>query len=366
MEEQVAVRDAVHRTMGEDNSNVALETLADTEGAADAVDEFSLSIGECIGMLWIDGGEIGVAQWVILAVKAYDATLKVTSREEVAVPHAPLGMTLVELPLKLKCDDGNGFVHTGIEESLALGGFFLAMAEIVGHKDVAGIIGVSLEGEGGEGHEVDAVAFLEDDGVAVAKGKTEDSGYAAAVAGGSTHPEDIVVAPLDVEVVELAEAVHNEVGAGATIEDVAENVKSLDGEALDDVAEGCNKMVGTTSIYNGADDGLVVAMLVGVIGALVEEFLDDVGVFLGKAFAHLGASVFCREVAADEDEIIKRTAIEFIVDVHLLMDELELLFGVIDKRTEVLPFFFIHRGDAFSEEGTIGREEFVDAALDAS
>lgn len=366
MEEQVAVRDAVHRTMGEDNSNVALETLADTEGAADAVDEFSLSIGECIGMLRIDGGEIGVAQWIILAVEAYDATLKVTSREEVAVPHAPLGMTLVELPLKLKCDDGNGFVHTGIKEALALGGFFLAMTEIVGHKDVAGIIGVSLEGEGGEGHEVDAVAFLEDDGVAVAKGKTEDGGYAAAVAGGSTHPEHVVIAPLDVEMVELTEAIHDEVCAGAAVEDVAQDMEALDGEALNDMTKGRDEVVSATCVDDGADDGFVIAVLIEIVGAFVEELFDNVGILLGEAFANLGARVFGGEIAADEDEVVERAAIEFIVDVHLLMDELELLFGVIDKRTEVLALLFIHGHDAFCKEWAISREEFVDAALDAS
>lgn len=115
MEEKVAVGDAVHGAVREYDGDVALESLADAEGAADAVNEFALAIGEFVGMRGIDSGEMGVAKRILLAFKTYGALLEVACGEEITVLHSPLRMALVKLALEFEGDDGNGFVHACVE-----------------------------------------------------------------------------------------------------------------------------------------------------------------------------------------------------------------------------------------------------------
>ena len=61
--------------------------------------------------------------------------------------------------------------------------------------------------------------------VGIAHGKPEDIGYAGIIAGSGPHPQDIMVSPLDVEIVISAQCVHDDMWARAPVEDIAEDVK---------------------------------------------------------------------------------------------------------------------------------------------
>ena len=50
----------------------------------------------------------------------------------------------------------------------------------------------------------------------------------------------------------------------------------VDGETLDNIAQRYDKIIGTTSGNNGVNDYRHILRLVGVVGALMEQFLDYV------------------------------------------------------------------------------------------
>ena len=88
------------------------------------------------------------------------------------------------------------------------------------------------------------------------------------------------------------ERVHDDVCPGSAVEDVSEDVQLVDGEALNDVAESDDEVVGALSGDDGVDDTVDVCRLVHVVGAFVQQFLYDVRELFGERLSHLGACVF--------------------------------------------------------------------------
>ena len=101
-----------------------------------------------------------------------------------------------------------------------------------------------------------------------------------------------MVTPLDVEIVEIAQDIHNLVGAWATVIDVAQEVQHVDGQLLNEVAHGNDEIINALRGNDGLDDHVHVGLLVGVAAVLVQELLDNVGEVLRERLVHLGAAIF--------------------------------------------------------------------------
>ena len=108
-----------------------------------------------------------------------------------------------------------------------------------------------------------------------------------------------MVAPLDVHVVEIHQLVHDDVGPGAAVEDVADDVEAVDGQILDQFTEGDDKFVRHPDFDDGVENLAVVHILVAVPVIHVEQLVDDVGKFHRHLFADLGAGVFGGDHPAD-------------------------------------------------------------------
>ena len=213
----------------------------------------------------------------------------VDSVKEAPVLHVPLRVALEDASLLLELYDGDGLVHLGrqLQRLVVHARVWLQQSR---YKLLAGVVGVDVEGEGGQWHEVDAI-LLDGGQVGVAQAEAQHVADAGVVAGGGPHPEYVVVAPLYVPGVVLAQGVHNLVGSRAAVVDVAEDVELVDGEPLYDVTDGADEVVGASGGDDGVDDDADVGSLVLVVAALVEQLLDDVGEVLWQRLAHLGACV---------------------------------------------------------------------------
>ena len=74
----------------------------------------------------------------------------------------------------------------------------------------------------------------------------------------------------------LAQGVHDLVRTWASVVDVAEDMQLVDSEALDDVTDGHDEVVGATRRDDGVDDDADIGCLVAVTQTLVEQLLDNV------------------------------------------------------------------------------------------
>ena len=88
------------------------------------------------------------------------------------------------------------------------------------------------------------------------------------------------------------EQIHEAVGSRPTVVDVAKDMKLVDGEALDDVGDGHDEVVGSSCGDDGVDDDIHVVGLVLILRPLMEKLLDNVGEIGRQRFANLRTCVF--------------------------------------------------------------------------
>ena len=195
-------------------------------------------------------------------------------------------MRSVKLPLQFKLDDGHGLVHLS-DEAYRLLVVCVSPIFYFGDKRRVGAVFVRLHGKGCQRHHVDAVALLKCLRVGVAQRKAQHACNTGLVSSGGSHPQNVVVAPLDVQMMVVAERVHNQVGTWSAVINVAEDVQTVDGQALDEVADGYDEMADAARADDGLDDDVEVSLLVVVLRRLVQQFLNDVCKFFRQALAHL-------------------------------------------------------------------------------
>ena len=85
----------------------------------------------------------------------------------------------------------------------------------------------------------------------------------------------------------IAKRIHDDVRTGTAVEDISQNVQGIDSQPLDKVAQGNDEVIGTSCVNDGTDDDIDIGLLVGVHGAFVKQFLNNVGKFFRQCLADL-------------------------------------------------------------------------------
>ena len=213
VEQQVAVGDLVHRAVRVEEIDMAMQVIGGDELGYELVDDVLLLGRERVGINRVDGGEVVGREGPHAAVGERDrAGFVVDLVEQQAVGHVELGVALDNLALELKEQHVDGLDQRG--------------------DGLAG--GVGGVGEGDELAQRDTIVVLEDLVVVVAQVVAQHRGDTGGLAGSGAHPQQIVVAPLNVERMVGEQAVHNLGSAAATVEDIAHQVQVVDGQALDE------------------------------------------------------------------------------------------------------------------------------------
>ena len=181
MEQQVRVADAVHTAVGEQRADMLVQLLTDAEGVVQFLHQQFFLGRQCVGGRWVDGGEIATLHLIRLAVDGAGLSVVVNVVEQTAVLHTPFWVTLEDACLFLQLDHGDGLVHLGgqLESFLVHSGVWLQQ---FGDELLTRIFAIHFEGEGGQGHEVDAV-FLDGGEVGVAQTEAQHVADAGIIAG---------------------------------------------------------------------------------------------------------------------------------------------------------------------------------------
>ena len=93
-------------------------------------------------------------------------------------------------------------------------------------------------------------------------------------------------------------------------------MKLVDGKALDDIAQGDDEIVGSAGGYDSVHDSCYIFCLVIIVGALVEQFLDDITEISGKGFSYFRTGVFATYIPAYLHQLVDSDMIP-VVDIFL-------------------------------------------------
>ena len=65
----------------------------------------------------------------------------------------------------------------------------------------------------------------------------------------------------------------------SSVEDVSQDMKAIDGQSLNQVAQGGNEIVCSSGTDNGVDNNAYISLFVRQYGTFMQQFLNDVREF---------------------------------------------------------------------------------------
>ena len=228
----------------------------------------------------LNSRQISIGNRILITSHRDHPTSIVNLVQKQAISHLILRVAQDGLSFELKLDDRDGLVHLSHELRRACKARIIL--KILGLENCARITTISLHGKVGQRQQIDAIPLLEGLDIGIADADTQHRGDQRPVARKSTHPEDIVVAPLDIIIAHRREDLHDLGCTRAAVEDVANDMPSIDGQGMDEVGDGYEQLLCPTRINNRINDGMEIAGAVALDTRLVEQLLDDISKILGQ------------------------------------------------------------------------------------
>ena len=189
-------------------------------------------------------------------------------------------------------------------------------------KDGTGIISIDIHGKRRQRQKIDAIPVFQRSQVGIAHGHADDIGHAGIVTRSGTHPQQVMIAPLNVKVVIVTERIHDDMSSRTAVINITHNVQGVNGQPLYQIAHSDYEIIGTFGRNDGTDDDIDISIFVRVNGRLVQQFLNDIGKIGRKSFPHFGTSIFGRNILAHLDQLVQRYQIPVVQLFFLLLDQL--------------------------------------------
>ena len=295
------------------------------------------------GILRVYRGEAGVGQGIGVFPDGDFPVPEVGFFKEPPVVHAVFRVSGQQLSFQLALDHRNGLVHFGGQ--LGVHGIVYHIVQRVGHESGAGVVPVDFRRKDGQRTQVQTVPVFQHIIAVVGQGNADDVGDEGRVAGGRTHPGNVVVAPLDVDMGEAHQLVHDLVRPGPSVENIPDDVEPVDGQGADQGAGGDDKLLRNAGIQNGSDDFVVVEVLVHVVGD-VQQLVQNIG----KAGRHFGtdftAGVLGGNGVAHHNQPVHGDPAPFVRQLPHPPEPFDFFLGPIDQHSQG---FSVVGGNAFVE-----------------
>ena len=215
---------------------------------------------------------------------------------------------------------------------------FLLRCAVVGIslqlKNGAGIVLIYIHGERGQRDHVDPVSILQYIQIIITDAVTDHSGDTGLLSRRCSHPHHVMISPLDIQRVIFAETLHNEMGTRSSVINIAENMKMVHDQPLDQLCKGNDEVLRPAYLNNGIDNRIVIGFFVQHLRFFRDQFFDHIGVIRRKRFTDLGTGVLGRRGLAHLDQPVQSDLVPVLHILFCLLDQLDLLSGIIDQRRQ--------------------------------
>ena len=342
--EQVAVLDVVNAALGVQKFHMLLQALTLPEGFHQLAKHQPLIIVQGGGVCRVHGGKAGVPQGVCLPVQGHCSLFPIDVPQEIPTLHLEIRVAVDDLALHLEHQNGHGLVHhgTAVEHSL---GVRAARRVGVGHPEGQVVISVELLGHPLQMPQVDAVAVLEHGMVVVGQCRFKHGADADGTSGGGTHPDHVMVAPLDIHMVVAHELVQYDIRPGAAVKQVPHDVQLVHSQPLDELTQPDDEPVSAAIFDDTAHDLPVIKVLVVVLKVGMEQLIQNIPAAGRQAGAHMLPGMLGGHQPADINELKQGLCVpvvkRFLIRA-LGFEPGQLLVGVIDERCQLCTGLFRH------------------------
>ena len=168
--------------------------------------------------------KVRVTKGILLTFVDKDTTLKIYLLQQFTICHSKLRTAVDDLGFQLKLDNSDRLVHLSNQAQRFL--IIMSIGKIhFRHENGARIISVSIHSKGSKRQQIDSVTVFKCSQITISHRHTYHIGYATVIAGSGAHPQNIVIAPLNIEIMIIAQGIHNDMRSRSAIIDVAYDMK---------------------------------------------------------------------------------------------------------------------------------------------
>ena len=274
--EKIGIGNQIHSTIRKQTAHVLLQLLTIHKRIVNLVHKFPFFFSQTIRIGRIYSREICVTQRIFFAFVHKNSAFKVYLFQQLPVAHSKLRTAVYNFGFQLELDDSDRLMHLCYQAQSLL--IVIAVGEIhLRHKNSTRIICISIHGESCQRQQIDSITVFKSTQIAITHGHTYHIGYATIIAGSGSHPQNIMVAPLNVEVMIIAQSIHDDVCSGTTVVYIAYDMKRINRQPLNQITHGYNKVIRPLGRDNGTDNDIDISMLVGLDSRLMQQLLNDIG-----------------------------------------------------------------------------------------
>ena len=130
------------------------------------------------------------------------------------------------------------------------------------HEDCARIIGIRIHCKSSQWKQIDSVSVFKCTQITIAHGHTYHVSDTTIITGSCSHPKNIMISPLNIEVVVITQCIHNDMCTGTTVVNITYDMKRINSQALNQITHSDNEIVGTLRSDNRADNYINISMLI--------------------------------------------------------------------------------------------------------
>ena len=333
VEHQITVADLIHGTLGQQKTDMPPQFLAVPEGVGEYGHQFLLRLRKPHGTVRVHRGKSAVPESVYPLANLHRPAAEIHSGKQIPLPHLPLRMGMDQLGLQLQLDHRDGLMH--LSRQVSVDRIINIVVIGMGIIQRTGIVAVHLPGKNGKGPHIQSVAVLQQVKIVVLDGNPDHIGDKSSVAGGCPDPGNIMVAPLNIHIVHVHQFVQNDIRPGPPVKDISDDVQLVNGQRLDQMAEGDNEGLRNSRLNNGSNDIVIIALLVHILGH-VQQFIHYVAQFPRNPLPHPGSGVLGGNGLADQDQPVDCQPAPLIGQLTLLPETLDLPLRIIDQAGQSL------------------------------
>ena len=312
MIEEIFIDALVHGTVGIQKVHVLAKTHGMRERVLQVFDHDLFLGAEPEGVIPVHGREVMGLERVDCTVQSNGIVVPIHLSQEHAVVHLILRVSLDQLPLQLKDQHGDRLLERIHPLFMGIGLF--RKQHQVSHTD--------------------AVSVFQDLVVAIFDIVVDANEDAGRVARRGSHPQNVVIAPLNIELVLVAhQQVHDQVRVLAPVENIAQNVQAVHKQPLCQSTERHDEIIRALRVHDGLQDlGVITRAIVVLILLGVQQLVDDEGEFLRHGLADFGAGILGRRVAGQFDQPVQHLPVQKTRDLSALLHPLQFFHRIIDQR----------------------------------
>ena len=236
-------------------------------------------------------------------------------------------MPFNQLPFQLELQNGHSLVHLHIHPQV----FRIVVRIVFDGKHITVGIFISFHGKGYQRYQIDSISVLQCIQIAITGSHPDDRGNTCQMSAGRSHPDHIMVPPLNIHAVIFLQGIQNNVRPRSPVKNIPDNMQMINHQPLNQFAQCDNKSRRTANADNRMDNFIIVGFLVLDFRLFCDQLLDNIRKIFWQCFSDLGAGIFGRNPFSNLNQPVQCDFIPVFDIIFLLHHQFQFFLWIIDQ-----------------------------------